>query len=117
MPDVRRRSARSSAVFSVTPSASVLPPNGLMTPVTFAVITTDVADPNPSCLVTRVTSNVRDLDHNGVPDWSISGALSVSLEAATRKHKDRNYVITIKCTDASGNSSKEKATVVVSHLP
>lgn len=104
-------------IVSVTPSASVLPPNGLMTPVTFSVITTDVVDPNPSCLVTRVTSNVRDVDHDGVPDWSITGPLSVSLEAATRKHKDRNYVITIKCTDASGNSSKEKTTVVVSHLP
>jgi hypothetical protein len=52
-----------------------------------------------------------------IPDWRITGPLSVSLEAATRKHKDRNYVITIKCTDASGNSSKEKTTVVVSHLP
>jgi hypothetical protein len=88
-----------------------------MTPVTLSVIATDVADPNPSCLVTKVTSNVQDVDHDGVPDWSITGPLSVSLEAATPKNKDRNYVITIKCADASGNASKENATVVVSHLP
>ena len=111
------RDTTDPAIVSVTPSASVLPPSGLMTPVTFAVNVTDVADASPSCLVTRVTSNVRDVDHNGVPDWSITGPLSVSLEAATRTHKDRNYVVTIKCTDASGNSSKEKTTIVVSHLP
>jgi hypothetical protein len=111
------RDTTDPVIVSVMPSASVLVPSGLMTPVILSVIATDVADPNPSCLVTKVTSNVQDVDHNGVPDWSITGPLSVSLEAATPKNKDRNYVVTIKCTDASGNSSKESATVVVSHLP
>jgi len=99
------------------PSGFTLQPTGLPTPVTFTVDVQDIVDPHPSCLVTRVTSNVRDVDHDGVPDWSITLPLTVSLEAATPKHKDRNYVVTIKCTDASGNSSKEKTTVVVSHLP
>jgi hypothetical protein len=85
--------------------------------VTLSVIATDVTDSNPTCLVTKVTSSVRDVNHDGVPDWSITGPLSVSLEAATPKNNDRNYVITIACTDASGNSSKGTATVVVSHLP
>jgi hypothetical protein len=38
----------------------------------------------------------------------------VSLEAATRKNRDRTYTITVRCTDASGNPSRDKTTVVVS---
>jgi len=86
--------------------------------VTLTVDVYDVADQTPACSVTKVTSNVKDVDHNGVPDWSIGTVpLTVSLEAATKKNKDRNYKITVKCTDASGNASSEKTIVVVSHLP
>lgn len=38
-------------------------------------------------MICRSVSN-RLVDHNGVPDWSITGRLSVSHEAATKKHKD-----------------------------
>jgi len=95
-----------------------LPPTGQMTTVTLTVAVQDVVDLAPSCSVTKVTSNVKDVDHDGVPDWSIGTVpLTVSLEAATKKNKDRNYKITVKCTDASGNASSEKTIVVVSHLP
>jgi len=40
----------------------------------------------------------------------------VALEAATLGHRDRVCTVTVKCTDASGNSSKEKTAMVVSHL-
>jgi hypothetical protein len=47
----------------------------------------------------------------------IIGPLTVLLEAATTQNKDRTFVITTACTDQSGNHSKEKTTVIVSHLP
>ncbi|HZR23318.1 MAG TPA: HYR domain-containing protein [Vicinamibacterales bacterium] len=103
-------------IVSVIPSATTLAATDLMTPVTFNVDVQDIADPAPSCSVIRVTSNVLDVDHDGVPDWSITGALSVALEAATPAHRDRRYVITVRCTDGSGNSSRERTTIVVSHM-
>ena len=114
---VRVRDTVAPDIVSVTPSLTTLAPTGLMTAVTLAVVVHDVVDLTPSCSVTKVTSNVKDVDHNGAPDWSITGPLTVSLEAATKKNKDRNYTITVKCTDASGNASSERTTVVVSHLP
>ena len=97
---------------SLTASPSVIPATGVMTPVALAVSVVDAADPSPACLVTRIASSVKDLDRNGVPDASITGPLTVLLEAATRKRKDRSYTITVRCTDASGNTSKERAVVV-----
>jgi hypothetical protein len=104
-------------IAGVTPSQSTLPANGLIVPVTLTVDVTDLVDHAPTCLVTKVTSNIKDLDKDGERDWSITGPLSVSVEAATKKRKDRRYVITVKCTDASGNASREKTTVIVSRMP
>jgi fibro-slime domain-containing protein len=101
-------------IAGITPSMTALPPTGLMTAVTFGVDVTDAADASPVCAVTRVSSNVHDADRNGVPDWQITGPLSVSLEAATRNNRDRVYTITVRCSDASGNPSRDKTTVVVS---
>ena len=39
----------------------------------------------------------------------------LNIDAVARKHKDRTYTITVKCTDFSGNASKEKTAIVVSH--
>jgi hypothetical protein len=114
---VRVRDTVAPAIVSLTPSVTTLPPTGTMVPVTIAAVVHDVVDLAPVCTVRRVTSNVRDVDHDGVRDWAITGPLTVSLEAATRKHRDRTYTITVRCTDASGNASFDKAAVVVSHLP
>lgn len=114
---VRVRDTVPPAIVSLTPSVSTLPPTGQMVPVTIAVAATDVADPAPVCEIRRVTSNVKDVDHDGVPDWRITGPLTVSLEAATKKHRDRTYTMTVRCTDASGNASSEKTAVIVSRLP
>ncbi|MEO8680483.1 MAG: hypothetical protein ABI665_15630 [Vicinamibacterales bacterium] len=43
--------------------------------------------------------------------------LTLNVDAIARKKKDRTYTITVRCTDASGNSSKERSAVVVSHNP
>jgi hypothetical protein len=114
---VRVRDTVAPAIVSLTPSVTTLPPTGQMVPVTMSVVVQDVVDLAPVCAIKRVTSNVKDADHDGVPDWKITGPLTVSLEAATKKHRDRTYTITVTCTDDSGNASSEKATVVVSHLP
>ena len=103
-------------IVSTTPSSLVLPPTGGMVPVTFALVVTDAGDPAPACSIRRVTSNISDVDHNHVPDWQITGPLTVSLEAATRKFRDREYHVVIVCTDTAGNSSRERETVIVSHL-
>jgi len=36
------------------------------------------------------------------------------VQAVARKTRDRSYTITVRCTDASGNSSKDKTAIVVS---
>ena len=114
---VRVQDTSAPTIVGMTPSVSTLAPTGQMVPVTIAAVVRDVVDLAPVCSVTRVTSNVKDVDHNGVPDWAMTGPLTVSLEAATKKHRDRTYTITVRCTDASGNASFDKAAVVVSHLP
>jgi hypothetical protein len=43
--------------------------------------------------------------------------LALNVQSIARKNKDRTYTITVQCTDASGNRSKDKTTVVVSHVP
>lgn len=114
--NVTVRDTVAPTIVSITPSASILGLAAQMVPVTIAVVAQDAVDPAPVCQVCKVTSNVKDLEHDGVPDWSITGPLSVSLEAATPAHRDRIYTIAVKCTDASGNGSTDRTTVVVSHL-
>ena len=115
-PDVPRSfqvvDATAPVISSVTPSVTSLwPPNKKMTPVSFAVSVSDDVDAAPACQVTGVASN-----EGSSADWQITGPLSVSLRA------DRNgggsgriYVITVRCTDASGNASTAAATVTVAH--
>jgi hypothetical protein len=114
--NVTVRDTVAPTIVSLTPSASILGLAAQMAPVTIAVVAQDVVDPAPGCQVVKVTSNVKDLEHDGVPDWSITGPLSVLLEAATPAHRDRIYTIAVRCTDASGNGSTDRTTVVVSHL-
>jgi N-acetylneuraminic acid mutarotase len=104
-------------IVSVTPSVTLLPDTDEMVPVSIAVVVTDVVDPAPACRITRVRGGRLDLDDDGVIDWTITGDLTLNIDANTRRNRDRTYRITVKCTDASGNSSVERTAVVVSHNP
>ena len=104
------------AIVSVTPSVRVLPNTDHIVPVSIAAVVTDAADPAPACRITRISGGGTDLDHDGIVDWQVTGALTFNVEAVARKKKDRTYTITVRCTDASGNASREQTTVVVSHV-
>jgi hypothetical protein len=49
-----------------------------------------------------------------VIDWTITGPLTLNVQAVARRSMDRTYTITVKCTDASGNASKGQTAIVVS---
>ena len=104
-------------IVSATPSVTVLPDTDQTVPVFFTVVATDVVDPAPFCRITKVAGGGSDLNNDGIIDWLITGNLTLNIEANARKHKDRTYKITIKCTDASGNTSVEKTAIVISHNP
>jgi hypothetical protein len=99
-------------IASVTPSvASLWPPNNEMMPVTIGVGVSDDVDPAPSCEVIGVTSN-----EGSIADWQITGPMSVQLRAdRLGTGNGRVYVITVRCTDASGNVSTATAAVIVPH--
>jgi hypothetical protein len=110
------RDRTSPTIVSVTPSVTLLPDTDEIVPVTIAVVATDLVDAAPACRITKVGGG-QDLNDDGVIDWTITGDLSLNIEANARRHRDRTYRIRIKCTDASGNTSAERTTIVVSHNP
>jgi hypothetical protein len=110
------RDKTAPAIVSVTPSVTLLPDTDETVPVTIVVVATDVVDVAPACRITKVGGG-QDLDDDGVIDWTITGDLSISIEANARRHRDRTYRIRITCTDASGNTSAERTAIVVSHNP
>ena len=99
-------------IASVTPSVTSLwPPNKRMVPVSFIATVADDTDASPACRVTGVTSN-----EASSADWQITGPMSVSLRADRKGNgSGRVYVITVQCTDASGNASTAAAAVTVPH--
>ena len=101
-------------IVSVTPSVTVLPNTNEVVPVSIAALATDLVDAAPVCQIIRVAGGGQDLNSDGVIDWTITGPLTLNVEAVARARRDRTYTITVKCTDASGNASKEKTAVVVS---
>ncbi|MGH9140503.1 MAG: choice-of-anchor D domain-containing protein, partial [Vicinamibacterales bacterium] len=111
------RDTTDPTIVSLTPSVTLLPNSDQVVPVSVAATVTDIADPSPACRITTVAAGGRDLDNDGVIDWTITGPLTLEVQAVARKNKDRTYTITVKCTDASGNTSQEKTAVVVSRLP
>ena len=100
-------------ISAVTATPNILwPANRKMVPVTIGVTVSDDSDPAPACQITSVTSN-EPLEDS---DWTVSGALSLSLRA------DRNglgtgriYSITVTCTNASQLSASTVVTVSVPH--
>jgi hypothetical protein len=90
--------------------------NNKFVPVTVSAIATDNCDASPECRIVRIRSNDPDCDHDRDCDdgIQITGQLTAKLQAS---HNDggrrRVYTITVRCTDASGNSSKAEVTVTV----
>ena len=94
------------------------PPNHKMRPVSVSVTATDNCDESPVSTIVSVTSS-QPLngkgDGNTDTDWEITGDLTVDLRAErSRKIKsNREYTITVECTDAAGNSSTGTVKVIV----
>jgi uncharacterized repeat protein (TIGR01451 family) len=100
---------------SVSPD-SLWPPNHKMTPVTVDVVATDTCDPDPACSIIGIASDepVNGTgDGNSMPDWVVTDDLTADLRAERAGPEDgRVYVLTVQCTDTSGNVS-EPADVAV----
>ncbi len=102
---------------SVTATPNVLwPPNHQLIPVTVSVAATD-NDGIASEKIVDVSSNesVNGIgDGNTVPDWRITGDLSLLLRAErSGDGSGRTYTITIEVTDLSGNAARQSTTVLV----
>jgi hypothetical protein len=108
------RDTTDPTIVSLTPSVTLLPNTDQAVPVSIAAIAADIVDASPVCRIFAVAGGVRDLDNDGVIDWTITGPLTLDVQAVARKSADRTYSITVKCTDASGNASKSKTAIVVS---
>lgn len=107
-------------ITSVTASPDRLwPPNHKMTPVTVAVSGTDLCSPTVDCKISSVSSNEPvngQGDGDTAPDWTITGKLTVDLRAErSGKGTGRVYTITVRYTDASGNSATKSVHVTVPH--
>lgn len=76
-------------------------------------------DPHPVCSITNVESNepINGLgDGDTAPDWLITGPLAVTLRSERSGNgSGRTYSVTVRCTDASGNSSTGRAAISVPH--
>jgi hypothetical protein len=100
-------------ITSVTPSQKQLwPPNRKFVPITVAVTGTD----NCSGALTSEIISVMSNEELGLksPDWEITGPVSVQLRAErSGLGIGRFYVIKVRTTDGSGNSSVGLTTVFV----
>jgi hypothetical protein len=105
------------AISSVAASpASLWPPNNKMVPVTISVTVTDAVDPAPSSKIDSVTSSAGPGDPKN-PNWEITGDLTVNLRADKDGGDGRTYTITVRSTDASGNSATKSVEVKVAKDP
>jgi len=100
-------------ISALTATPNVLwPPNGKMVPVTVGVTVADDSDPAPACRIAGVRSN----EPSGDSDWTLTGALSLTLRAdRDGRGAGRIYSITVTCTNASQLSASALVTVVVPH--
>jgi hypothetical protein len=97
--------------------ASLWPPNHKLVPITVAVTVSDDTDPNPKVKLVSITCN-----DSCNPAQDIAGAALNTDDRAfqlaawrTGSGSGRTYTITYSATDASGNSTTTKTTVVVPH--
>jgi hypothetical protein len=99
---------------SLSANPNVLwPPNHKMVQITINAVVTNNCDANPKTKILSVTSSETD-DGGTVPDWIITGDLTVNLRAKrSGSGNERIYTITVKSTDASGNSLTQSVSVTV----
>jgi probable HAF family extracellular repeat protein len=83
------------SAISATPS-TLWPPNGQLVAVSVSVSATDNVDDSPVCALMSISSTATTAD-----DYAITGPLSARLRASG----GRIYTLTVRCTDAAGNSS------------
>lgn len=79
----------------------------------------DNCDALPVCRITAVSSDEPATGTGAgdkVPDWQITGDLTVNLRAERSGTGDgRVYTLTVVCTDTAENSSTAPVTVTVPH--
>jgi hypothetical protein len=95
--------------------------------VVLTVAVADTCDASAKCRIQSVRTNEPSDGQNvgdnsngnsndGQPDWQITGDLSLRLRAARwGQGKGRIYTITVRCIDASNNSSTRDVIVTVPH--
>jgi hypothetical protein len=98
-------------ITSVQASPNVLsPPNNQLVPITVTVTATDDCDTMPVSQIISITA----CETVAANDIQITGALTVKLAASKNSPGiERVYTITVRCTDASGNSSTGSVDVTV----
>jgi putative hemolysin len=107
-------------ITSVNASPELLwPPNHKMVPAAVSVEASDLCG-ETVCGIISVMSNEPDDglgDGRTAPDWEFTpGSLAVELRAERAgPGSGRTYTIAVECTDESGNSATETATVMVPH--
>jgi hypothetical protein len=105
-------------ITATTPSVNSLwPPNHQMVPLNVTVAATDNLGPAPVCSVSSVTSNEPQdgLGDGDTPnDWLLTGGLTLQLRAERAgRGAGREYTISIRCVDGSGNLATSSTIVAV----
>jgi hypothetical protein len=98
---------------SLTADPSVLwPPNHKLVPVTIHADVLDECDANPEARIIAIRSS--EADTITVPDWEITGLLSLKLRAERLGNNDgRTYFVDVEATDAIGNKATNTISVIV----
>lgn len=111
---VRDTTAPAFAALSISP-ADLGAPNHQMVPVTVTAQVTDNCDPQPRVELIAICSNepVTGPGDKTTPDWEITGPLTANLRAERAGKANRIYTLTIRATDAGGNSSTSQVSVTV----
>jgi N-acetylneuraminic acid mutarotase len=84
--------------------------NKKMKQVVISATAEDAADAAPTVEIVSVCSNQAVGEQ---PDWEITGDLTLLVRAERANNQSRVYTITVRSTDASGNSSDATVTVTV----
>jgi hypothetical protein len=97
--------------------ATLSPPNHQLVNVQVAATVAASCDATATCRILQISSNEPDNgtgDGDTAPDWIITGPLTAQLRAERAgSGSGRVYTITVRCTDAAGNSSTRTVTVTV----
>jgi rhamnogalacturonan endolyase len=113
-PNIVHADTQAPAFKLLEPSQSIIwPPNHQMVPITIDAKVVDLIDQAPTAKIVSVSSNENT---GGLPQWQITGPLSVSLRAdRDGRGTGRVYTITIEARDASGNTTTGLVQVTVPH--